>query len=196
MQRRVPGMVRLLVGIVASRIVTADHGPARLIGGVFSRGMEKIAVKEEHITGIHLDVDKRETLEDSGDAFLVGAGLISRQYVVDSSEQMRTLDDLKATVFASGWIDSNGCAAEIGRKDAILIPVTVVLMPGPGAAGLRIFHDHLRMVVIYLAVKNLLGGVDDGFGARKHAVDGVSGVVPKGKADNLAAAVVPSEGVA
>ena len=46
--------------------------------------------------------------------FLVGAGLISRQYVVDSSEQMRTLDDLKATVFASGWIDSNGCAAEIG----------------------------------------------------------------------------------
>src|SRR5215471_6918039 len=105
MQRRVPGMVRLLVGIVASRIVTADHGPAGLIGGVFSRGMEKIAVKEEHIAGIHLDVDKRETLEDSGDAFLVGASLIASQYVVDSSEQMRTLDDLKAAVFASGWID-------------------------------------------------------------------------------------------
>ena len=95
-------MVRLLIGVVASRVVTADHGPAGLIGGVFSRGMEKIAVEEEHITGIHLDVDKRETLEDSGDAFLVGAGLISRQYVVDSSEQMRTLDDLKAAVFASG----------------------------------------------------------------------------------------------
>jgi hypothetical protein len=107
-------MVRLLIGVVASRIVTADHGPPGLIGGVFSRGMEKIAVEEEHIAGIHLDVDKRETLEDSGDAFLVGAGLISRQYVVDSSEQMRTLDDLKAAVFASGWIDSNGCAAEIG----------------------------------------------------------------------------------
>ena len=61
-------------------------------------------MKEKHITGIHLDVDKRETLEDSGDAFLVGAGLISRQYVVDSSQQMRTLDDLKAAVFASGWI--------------------------------------------------------------------------------------------
>jgi hypothetical protein len=88
-------MVRLLIGVVASRIVTADHGPAGLIGGVFSRGMEKIAVEEEHITGIHLDVDKRETLEDSGDAFLVGAGLISRQCMVDSSEQMRTLDDLK-----------------------------------------------------------------------------------------------------
>src|ERR1700732_5350594 len=68
-------------------------------------------------------------------------------------------------------------------------------MPGPGAAGLRIFHDHLRMVVINLAVENPLGGVDDGFAARKHAVDGVTGVVPKGKTDNLAAAVVPSEGV-
>ena len=94
-------MVRLLVGIVASRIVTADHGPAGLIGGVFSRGMEKIAVEEEHIAGIHFDVDKRETFEDSGDAFLVGASLIPRQYVVDSSEQMRTLDDLKAAVFAT-----------------------------------------------------------------------------------------------
>src|SRR5258707_8265805 len=99
-------MVRLLIGVVASRIVTADHGPAGLIGGVFGRGMEKIAVEEEHIAGIHLDVDKRETLEDSGDAFLVGAGLTSRQYVVDSSEHMRTLDDLKAAVFSSGWIDS------------------------------------------------------------------------------------------
>src|SRR6202047_45383 len=68
-------------------------------------------------------------------------------------------------------------------------------MPGPGAAGLRIFHDHLRMVVINLAVENPLGGVDDGFAARKHAVDGVTGVVSKGKADNLTAAVVPSEGV-
>ncbi len=57
--------------------------------GVFSRGMEKIAVEEEHIARIHLDVDKRETLEDSGDAFLVGAGLTSRQYVVVSSELRR-----------------------------------------------------------------------------------------------------------
>ena len=124
-------MVRLLIGVVASRIVTADHGPAGLIGGVFSRGMEKIAVEEEHIAGIHFDVDKRETLEDSGNAFLIGAGLVSGQYMVDSSEQMRTLDHLKAAVFASGSIDSNRCAAEIGGEDTILIPVTVVLMPGP-----------------------------------------------------------------
>jgi hypothetical protein len=85
-------MVRLLVGVVASRIVTADHGPAGLIGGVFSRRMEKVAVEKEHIAGLHLDVHKRETLEDNGDAFLIGAGLFSRQYVVDSSEQMRTND--------------------------------------------------------------------------------------------------------
>src|ERR1700675_1742971 len=68
-------------------------------------------------------------------------------------------------------------------------------MPGPGAAGVRIFHDHLRMVVIYLAIKNALGGVDDGFAARENAVDGVTRVIPKGKMDILAAAVVPSEGV-
>src|SRR6202048_3071864 len=109
-------MMRLLIGVIASRIVTADHGPAGLIGGVFSRGMEKISVEEEHIAGIHLGVDKRETVEDRGDAFLVGAGLTSRQYVVDSSEQMRTLDDLKAAVFASGWKQRNGGAGGNGGK--------------------------------------------------------------------------------
>src|SRR6516164_5357003 len=107
-------MVGRLVGVVASRVVTADHRPAGLIGGVFSRSMEKVAVEKQHIAGIHLDIDKRETLEDSGDAFFVGAGLISCQYVVNSSEQMRTLDDLKTAVFANGRINSNGCATEIG----------------------------------------------------------------------------------
>src|ERR1700724_2585417 len=68
-------------------------------------------------------------------------------------------------------------------------------MPGPGAPGLRIFHDHLRVVMIYLAFKNPLGRVDDGFAAREHTVDGVTRVIPKRKTDNLAAAVVPSEGV-
>src|SRR5215471_8042321 len=72
MKRRVSGMVRLLVGVVASRIVTANHGPARLIGGVFSGGVQKIAMEEEHVAGVHLGVDQRETLEDSGDTFFVG----------------------------------------------------------------------------------------------------------------------------
>src|SRR5260370_23394547 len=103
-------MVRLLVGVVASRIVTADHGPAGLIGGVFSRSMEQIAVEKEHIAGIHLDVDKRETLEDSGDAFTIGAGLFSRQYMVDSSQHMSTLDDLQAAAITCSCIDNTGCA--------------------------------------------------------------------------------------
>src|ERR1700747_1828635 len=145
--------------------------------------MEEVAVKEEAIAGIHLNVDNRKTLEDCGNAFLVGAGLISRQHVVDSSEQMSPLDHLEAAIFASGRIDSNERAAEVGCEDAILIPVTVVLMPGPGATGLRIFHYHLRMIVINLALENPLGGVGDGFAARKNAVDRVTGLCPKGKGE-------------
>ena len=57
-------MVGLLIGVVASRIVTADHGPAGLIRGVFSRRMKKIAVEEEHIARIHLEGSRfREWLD-------------------------------------------------------------------------------------------------------------------------------------
>ena len=101
--------------------------------------MEKVAVEEEDIAGIHLNVDNRKTFKDCRNAFLFGSGLISRQHVVDSSKQMSPLDHLKAAIFASGWIDRYERAAEIGCKDAILIPITVVLMPGPGATGLCIF---------------------------------------------------------
>src|SRR5215470_7257063 len=107
-------MMRFLVRVVASSVVAADHRPAGLIGGVCSRGMEKIAVEEEDIARIHLNVNNRKTFEDRGNAFLVGAGLISGQYVIDSSEQMSPLDHLKAAIFASGSIDGNKCAAEIG----------------------------------------------------------------------------------
>src|SRR5215469_7442369 len=114
MQRRIPGMMRLLIRVVASRVVAADHRPARLLGGVFGRGMQKVAVEEEDITGIHLNVDNRKTLEDRGNTFLVGASLISREHVVNSSQQMSPFDYLKAAIFASGSIDGNKCAAEIG----------------------------------------------------------------------------------
>src|ERR1700741_225292 len=93
-------MMRFLVGVVASRVVATDHRPAGLVGGVCSGGVEKVAVEEEDIAGIHLNVDNRKTLEDCGNAFLVGAGLISRQHVVDSSGQMSSLDHLKAAIFA------------------------------------------------------------------------------------------------
>ena len=64
--------MRLLKGVIAGGIVAADHRPAGLIGGVFSRGMQKVAVEEEHIARIHLNVDNRKTVEDCGNAFLVG----------------------------------------------------------------------------------------------------------------------------
>jgi hypothetical protein len=51
------------------------------------------------------------------------------------------------------------------------------------------------VVVVNLAVEDPLGGVYDGFATGEHAVKGITRVVPKGKPDHLAAAVVSPEGV-
>jgi hypothetical protein len=68
--------------------------------------MEKVAVEEEDIAGIHLNVDNRKTLEDCGNAFLVGAGGSVRapfspkpaEYSASASSTSRRILDIRATI--------------------------------------------------------------------------------------------------
>jgi hypothetical protein len=83
----------------------------------------------------------------------------------------------------------------IGREHAVLIPVTVVLMPRPRAADPRVLHDHLGVIVICLVAEQLLHRVHQLAAAGEHPVDAVAGMVPKGQPDAGARAVIPAEGV-
>ena len=55
---------------------------------------------------------------------------------------------MEATIFLVRRIHCDHDAAEIGIKDAILVPITVVLMPGPSSPGFGVLEDHLGMVVV------------------------------------------------
>ena len=152
-------------------------------------------MEEEGIAGLHLDVDQGQPLEDLLDAVHVGAGLLAGQDVIDPAQAVRALDHLQAAVLPGARIDRDEDAHEVGEEDAVLVPVAVILVPGPGPADLGVLHDHLGVVVIDLVVEDLLAGIDHPPAAGEHAVDAVARVVPEREPDPSPFAVVLAEGV-
>jgi hypothetical protein len=84
---------------------------------------------------------------------------------------VRSTDDLQTAVFLCRTIDGDVVAGEMGKEDSVLIPVAVVLMPGPRATNLRVLHNPLRVIVIRLVSEELRRSAHDGFGASDHPVD-------------------------
>src|SRR5439155_5712678 len=105
-------------------------------------------------------------------------------------------DHLQAAVLTVAWIDGDEGAGEQRGQHAVLVPVAVVLVPGPRAADLGVLEDHLRVVMVDLAVEDLLATSHDPFAAGEHAVDAVAGVVPERQSDHAALAVGAAEGTA
>ena len=95
-----------------------------------------------------------------------------------ANESVRAFDYLQAAIFFGGLIDRDHDAGQIGGQVADVVPVSVVLVPLPRAADLRILHDHLRVVVPDRSAENLLHGADDSRTAGKHAVQVVSRIAP------------------
>src|SRR5471030_1655871 len=106
---------------------------------------------------------------------------------------VRAADHLQAAVLFGGRIHRDRGAAEEREQNAVLIPIAVVLVPGPGAAGPGVLHDHLGMVVVDLARQQLFGRLHNPPAARGHAVDRVSGMVPEGQPDSAALAIGTAE---
>jgi len=147
-------------------------------------------MEKDRVSRRHLAVDFFEPLLRLGDALAVGPGLIAGGDVVDPSHFVRALQNLETAVLPRRRIDRDHDAAEIGKEEAVLIPVAVILMPGPGPADAGVFQDHLRVVMIDLAANELLDRIDDAPATSHHAVDPVAGMIPEGKADLVSLSVV------
>src|SRR5882724_8541685 len=85
-QRRVSRMVALHVRIVRARVITADHGPTWITRPVVSRAVEQVGMEEQYIARLHFDIHERVTLQNLLDASRIGASLVARELMLDSSE--------------------------------------------------------------------------------------------------------------
>src|SRR6267378_345135 len=94
---------------------------------------------------------------------------------------MRSLKQLHAAIGAGVWINGDEGRGHIWKQAAILIPVTVVLMPGPRAAGERLLDAHLGVVMVNLIAQELLHRINQPMAARHRAIEVFTSLVPKNK---------------
>ena len=79
-----------------------------------------------------------------------------------------------------------------GTQAAVVVPVAVILMPGPGPADERLLQDHLVVVVVDLVLQQSSIAVDDTTAADDGRIDVVAQFVLDVQADGAPFAVGPA----
>ena len=61
--------------------------------------------------------------------------------VVDAADQVRALQHFQAAVFTRGPVDGDQTTSQERKEAAVVVPVAVVLVPFPSAAGERLLEN-------------------------------------------------------
>ena len=107
-----------------------------------------------------------------------GVGLAILAHVIDPAELVRAPEHLQAAVFPRRPVERNVDAHHVGRETAVVVPISEVLVPFPGAALVRLLHGHLVTVEIDRLADGVLGEVHHAFVARQEPVLVVPGLRP------------------
>src|ERR1043165_6660564 len=141
--------------------------------------MERVAVEKQSVTRIEFDIDQLQHFHSFLRALGVRAGLLAITAMLNAPHQMRAFEDLHAPVLPRVRIDRDTDRCQVGKKATVLIPISIILMPGPGPAGVRLFDAHLGMVMVNLVPQQLLHGIDDTMTTGYRAIDILAGLIPK-----------------
>ena len=108
---------------------------------------------------------------------------------------VRPIEDLQTSVFLGRAVHGNHATSHVGiQAVVVLVPVSVVLVPLPGATNVRLLHYYLVVEVINLVAEQFLRRADDAFAAHTGAVDIVVELIPNSQFTDAALAVASAVG--
>lgn len=147
-------------------------------------------MEKQGVTWSHVDIEMLQAFGGLQDAVDVCACLVTGQDMVDAAQAMGSPQNLKATILPGRRIDGYHDAAEIREEQTILVPISIVLMPGPGATGFGVLENHFGMVVIDFSIQEEFDGIDDPSASGEHSVNAIAWVIPQGESDIIALPVI------
>lgn len=95
-------------------------------------------MEEYRVARFHLTFHPIETFFRFGDSLEICPGLFPSESVIDPPHAVRPFQYFEASVFRRCRIDRDHDTTEVGKKEPVLIPISIVLMPGPGSTDQRI----------------------------------------------------------
>src|SRR3984957_19164678 len=195
-KHRVARMMGALIWGIGGCVITADESPPWLLAGIQGRGMQQIGMEEKAGARRHFAVDMLQTLFGSIHALRVGARLAAETAMLNSSHPMGTPEHFETAIRPRRRINGDQATCHIRKQAAILIPVSIVLMPFPGPTHTRFLEDHLRVVVVNLPTEKGLHSIDNARQPGYEPKGIVAGVVPPGETNPRATGICELEGTA
>jgi hypothetical protein len=156
--------------------------------------VQQVAVEKEGITRLQFAVNQLHPLQCGFDPLQIRRRLCPGFAMIDSPHSMRSSDDLQAAIFLGGLVQGDQATGHIREQATIVVPVAVILMPGPGSPDLGILQNHLGVIMVNFLSKDLLDPVNDPATTRHHPINSIPGMIPQGKPDIIALAIIHGGG--
>ena len=157
--------------------------------------MEGVAVEKENIARLQFHINELQHFEGGLGPLRIGSGLLAIAAVLDPAQEVGAFEHLHAAVLARVRIDGDEGRGHVGEKTSVLIPIAVVLMPGPGAAGQRLLDTHLGVVMVDLVAEQTFHRIHQAGQPRHGPIDVVARFVPEDQLGRAAFAVLQRMGV-
>src|SRR5579883_1330813 len=140
--------------------------------------MQEIPVKDQNVSGLHLDINELEAFQGGFKMLLLDIGLVVLADMVQAAELVRPLEHLQAAILARRLVQGDIDAHHVRREAAVVVPIAEILMPFPGAAFMRLLHGHLMAIEVDRLADRILSEVDHALVAGEQAVLIVLGLGP------------------
>ena len=126
--------------------------------------------------------------------FHIGPGLIADFAVIDSAQRCEPLRTSRQPFSFVARSTAIMQLAKCGKQAAVVVPVAIVLVPFPSAAGPRLLENHLVMIVIHFAAEEPLHRIDNAAAADEGARDVVAERRFGRQADRTPLTIAPAGG--
>ena len=121
--------------IISCSVIAKQHRPATVRRAVLVRAVHHVRMKKQAVARFHFRILQRHGSQHLFDAFGVCTDLLARDdAVIHPPSQMRAAQDLQTTVFFVGFVQCHHDARHVWQQTAVVVPVTVILVPFPSAA--------------------------------------------------------------
>src|SRR5438067_555853 len=99
-------------------------------------------MKKNRVPRLQRTVEYFEPLHRFADSLGIRAGLIAVSAMLNAAKEMRASENLQTAIVARGAIDGDHAARHVRIKTAVLVPVSIILVPLPRPADVRLLQNH------------------------------------------------------
>ncbi len=144
-----------------------------MVAVVLARAVQQVCVEEQCVASFHFTMDQFESIDGRRHPLGIGADLFTGGSVIYATDLVGSSQHLEAAVRSDRPIDRDHAACHVWKEATEVVPITIVLMPFPSTADMRLFKHHFVVIVINLVAQQPRHHPRYSLGTNDSGIDGL-----------------------